>query len=165
MSSNFDRPTAVRNTLDAVNATHPFEEEHPGPELLKYENTARNRINREHKRDKMRNRWLQRLYDGSFFIAWHVFDALSRFSLPSFRTPIRPYNGGELNAGAIAKLLVEVSCALCTIHNGVFDALCAVCESPLEPPEPQEPQAEPMQAPLAPSLAPIGPPIVQIANS
>ena len=82
----------MHNTLGAVTAAHPFEEEqHPGPDLLKHENTARNRINRQRTRDKIRNIWLERLYDGTFFLAWHFFiAAANRCSLPSFRTPIRP---------------------------------------------------------------------------
>ena len=66
MQTHVDRPTAVANALAAAQ-TDTFEEEHPGPDILKLENTARNRVKREFKRDQMRNLWLQRLYDGTFF--------------------------------------------------------------------------------------------------
>ena len=66
----------MHNTLGAVTAAHPFEEEqHPGPDLLKHENTARNRINRQRTREKIRNVSLERLYDGMFFLAFHFFNA------------------------------------------------------------------------------------------
>ena len=149
----------MHNTLGAVTAAHPFEEEqHPGPDLLKHENTARNRINRQRTRDKIRNISLERLYDGTFFLAWHVFiAAANRCSLPSFRTPIRPYKGGELKRGAVALLFAEVGCAVLAALSGVFDALCAVCEQPPEQPEPHdEPQIAP--APVRPpaTLSPAG---------
>ena len=54
MQTHVDRPTAVANALAAAQ-TDTFEEEHPGPDILKLENTARNRVKREFKRDKMRN--------------------------------------------------------------------------------------------------------------
>ena len=170
MSCSVDRPTAMHNTLGAVTAAHPFEEEqHPGRDLLKHENTARNRMNRQRTRDKIRNISLERLYDGTFFLAWHFFiAAASRCSLPSFRTPIRPYKGGELKSGAVALLFAEAGCAVFTVFAGVFDALCAICELPPEPPEPPElsaPHAEPPSAsapvrPPVPALTPIGVPIV-----
>ena len=127
MSTHVDRPTAVANTLAAA-VTDTFED-HPGADVLKFENTTRNRIKRETKNDKLRNLWLERLYDGSFFLAWHVFLRAHR-KLPTFSCPIRPYSGGELNAYAISHLVVELSCALCTICNAVFDAACAICELP-----------------------------------
>ena len=129
MQTDVDRPTAVARALAAA-VTDKFEEEHPGPDLLKLENTARNRVNRERKRQSTRNLWLQHLYDGSFFIAWHVFGAVARRSKQIGFSPIRPYNGGELNTHAISNLIVELSCALCTICNAVFDAACAICELP-----------------------------------
>ena len=76
MSTHVDRPTAVANTLAAA-VTDTFEDR-PGADVLRFENTTRNRIKREVKNDKLRNLWLQRLYDGSFFIAWHVFEAVVR---------------------------------------------------------------------------------------
>ena len=168
MQTYVDRPTAVANTLAAA-VTDTFEEEHPGPDVLKLENTARNRVKREFKRDKMRNLWLQRLYDGTFFLAWHVFGAVARRiaavaqrKLPTFSCPIRPYNGGELNANAISHLVVELSCALCTICNAIFDAACAVCNVPPDLPTPQQPQPPQTettgQRMHAPSTAPIGTP-------
>ena len=167
MPTHVDRPTAVANTLAAA-VTDKFDEEHPGPDILKLENTTRNRINRERKRDKLRNLSLQRLYDGSFFIAWHVFGAVARRKLPTFSSPIRPYNGGELNAHAISHLIVELSCALCTICNAVFDAACALWELPPELPMSQQPHPpqtettdEPMFAPSIAPIAPIGTPIAQ----
>ena len=150
MQTYVDRPTAVANTLAAA-VTDTFEEEHPGPDILKLENTARNRVKREFKRDKMRNLWLQRLYDGTFFLAWHVFGAVARRiagvaqrKLPTFSCPIRPYSGGELKADAISHLVVEMSCALCTICNAIFDAVCAVCNVPPDLPTPQQPQPPPI---------------------
>ena len=142
MSTHVDRPTAVANTLAAA-VTDTFEA-HPGGDILKFENTARNRIKRETKNDKLRNLWLQRLYDGSFFIAWHVFEAFTQLKLPTFSCPIRPYSGGELNAAAISMLVVELSCALCTICNAIFDAACAVCNVPPDLPTPQQPQPPPI---------------------
>ena len=146
MQTHVDRPTAVANALAAAQ-TDTFEEEHPGPDILKLENTARNRVKREFKRDKMRNLWLQRLYDGTFFIAWHVveavaqrIEAVAQRKLPA-RGTIRPYSGGELNADAVAQLVAEVSCALCAICNAIFDALCARCELPSQPPMSRHPQA------------------------
>ena len=167
-----DRPTAVANTLAAAQ-TDTFEEEHPGPDLLKLENTARNRVKREFKRDKMRNLWLQRLYDGTFFIAWHVFEAVAqrieavaKRNLPTFGGPIRPYSGGELSANAISQLVVELRCALCTICNAIFDAACAVCSAPSGLPTAQQPQ--PLPAPIGtpvqqpqPLPTPIGTPVQQ----
>ena len=153
MQTYVDRPTAVANTLAAA-VTDTFDEEHPGSDLLKLENTARNRVKREFKRDKMRNLWLQRLYDGTFFLAWHVFGAVARRiaavaqrKLPTFSCPIRPYNGadGELNTQAVSHLVVELCCALCTICNATFDAACAVCSVPQDLPTPQQlqpPQTE-----------------------
>ena len=150
MQTHVDRPTAVANALAAAQ-TDTFEEEHPGPDLLKLENTARNRVKREFKRDKMRNLWLQRLYDGTFFIAWHVFEAVAqrieavaKRNLPTFGGPIRPYSGGELSASAISQLVVELICALCTICNAIFDAACAVCTAPPDLPTPQQPQPPPI---------------------
>ena len=135
MLSDVDRPTAVANALAAVVTDTFEEEERPGSDILKAENTTRNRIKREVKRDKVRNLWLQRLYDGSFYIAWHVFHAVRcKAHVPSFCVPIRPYNGGELNTHAVSHLVAELSCALCTMCNAVFDALCAICELPTEPP-------------------------------
>ena len=161
MQTYVDRPTAVANTLAAA-VTDTFEEEHPGPDILKLENTARNRVKREFKRDKMRNLGLQRLYDGTFFLAWHVFVAVAQRKLPTFSCPIRPYNGGELNANAISHLVVELSCALCTICNAIFDAACAVCNVPPDLPTPQQPQPPQTettgQRMHAPSTAPIGTP-------
>ena len=151
MQTHVDRPTAVANALAAAQ-TDTFEEEHPGPDILKLENTARNRVKREFKRDKMRNLWLQRLYDGTFFLAWHVFRACARCKPISF-SPIRPYNGGELNTNSLSHLVVELSCALSAISNAVFDALCAICESPPDLPTPQQPQP--------PHTAAIGTPIAQ----
>ena len=162
MHSDVDRPTAVANALAAA-VTDTFEEEHPGPDILKLENTARNRVKREFKRDKMRNLWLQRLYDGTFFLAWHVFVAVAQRKLPTFSCPIRPYSGGELNANAISHLVVELSCALCTICNAIFDAACAVCNVPPDMPTPQQPQPPQTettgQRMHAPSTAAIGTPI------
>ena len=159
MQTHVDRPTAVANALAAAQ-TDTFEEEHPGPDILKLENTARNRVKREFKRDKMRNLWLQRLYDGTFFIAWHVVEAVAQRKLPTFGVPIRPYSGGELNANAISQLVVELTCALCAICTAIFDALIALCESPPEPPTPQsETTDQPMHAP---SIAPIGTPIALV---
>ena len=143
MSTHVDRPTAVANTLAAA-VTDTFED-HPGADVLKFENTTRNRIKRETKNDKLRNLWLQRLYDGSFFIAWHVFGAVTQLKLPTFSCPIRPYSGGELNASAISHLVVELSCALCTVCNAIFDALCALCELPPDLPMPQQPQPPPTE--------------------
>ena len=122
----------MHNTLGAVTAAHPFEEEqHPGPDLLKHENTTRNRINRHRTREKIRNVWLDRTYDGMFFLAWHFFNAMaSRCSHPSFRIPIRPYKGGELTCCAVARLVAEAACAVLAALTGVFDALCAICELP-----------------------------------
>ena len=54
MQINVDRPTAVANALAAA-VTDTFDEGHPGADILKHENTARNRIKREIKRDNMRN--------------------------------------------------------------------------------------------------------------
>ena len=149
MQTHVDRPTAVANALAAAQ-TDTFEEEHPGPDILKLENTARNRVKREFKRDKMRNLWLQRLYDGTFFIAWHVFEAaaqrieaVAQRKLPA-RGTIRPYSGGELNANAISQLVVELLCALCTICNAIFDAGCAVCSARPDLPTPQQPQPPPI---------------------
>ena len=161
MQTYVDRPTAVANTLAAA-VTDTFEEEHPGPDILKLENTARNRVKREFKRDKMRNLGLQRLYDGTFFLAWHVFVAVAQRKLPTFSCPIRPYSGGELNANAISHLVVELSCALCTICNAIFDAACAVCNVPPDMPTPQQPQPPQTettgQRMHAPSTAAIGTP-------
>ena len=159
MSCSVDRPTAMHNGLRAVTADHPFEEEeHPGPDLLKHENTARNRINRQRTRDKIRNISLERLYDGTFtfFLAWHFFiAAASRCSLPSFRTPIRPYKGGELKSGAVALLFAEASCAVSTVFSAVFDALCAVCELPPDLDEADdEPQILPAPVRFPASLSP-----------
>ena len=159
MSTHVDRPTAVANTLAAA-VTDTFED-HPGADILKLENTARNRVKRETKNDKLRNLWLQRLYDGSFFIAWHVFGAVTQRKLPTFSCPIRPYSGGELNASAISHLVVELSCALCTICNAIFDALCALCELPPDLPMPQQPQPPPTEPTDQPRHAPIGTPIAQ----
>ena len=101
--------------------------------------------------DKVRNLWLQRLYDGTFFLAWHVFGAVARRiaavaqrKLPTFSCPIRPYSGGELSANAISQLVVELLCALCTICNAIFDAGCAVCSAPPDLPTPQQPQPPPI---------------------
>ena len=141
MATHVDRPTAVANTLAAA-VTDTFEDR-PGADVLRFENTTRNRIKREVKNDKLRNLWLQRLYDGSFFIAWHMFEAVKR-KLPTFSCPIRPYIGGELNAAAISHLVVELSCALCTICNAIFDAACAVCNVPPDLPTPQQPQPPPI---------------------
>ena len=167
MQTHVDRPTAVANALAAAQ-TDTFEEEHPGPDILKLENTARNRVKRETKNDKLRNLWLQRLYDGTFFIAWHVFEAaaqrieaVAQRKLPTFSGPIRPYSGGELNASAVSNLVVELSCALCTICNAIFDALCAQCETPPDPPMPQQPQPPPTEPTDQPRHAPIGTPIAQ----
>ena len=167
MQTHVDRPTAVANALAAAQ-TDTFEEEHPGPDILKLENTARNRVKREFKRDKMRNLWLQRLYDGTFFIAWHLFEAVAQRieavaqrKLPA-RGTIRPYSGGELNASAISHLVVELSCALCTICNAIFDAACAVCNVPPDLPTPQPPQPPQTETTgqrlHAPSTAAIGTP-------
>ena len=165
MQTHVGRPTAVANALAAAQ-TDTFEEEHPGPDILKLENTARNRVKREFKRDKMRNLWLQRLYDGTFFIAWHVFEAVAqrieavaKRNLPTFGGPIRPYSGGELSASAISQLVVELSCALCTICNAIFDALCALCEMPPDLSMPQQPQPPPTEPTDQPRHAPIGTPI------
>ena len=158
MPTDVDRPTAVANTLAAA-VTDTFEA-HPGADILKFENTARNRVKRETKNDKLRNLWLQRLYDGSFFIAWHMFEAVKR-KLPTFSCPIRPYIGGELNAAAISHLVVELSCALCTVCNAIFDALCALCEMPPDLSMPQQPQPPPTEPTDQPRHAPIGTPIAQ----
>ena len=171
MQTHVDRPTAVANALAAAQ-TDTFEEEHPGPDILKLENTARNRVKREVKRDKLRNLWLQRLYDGTFFLAWHVFVACARFRPISF-SPIRPYNGGELNGHAISHLVAELSCALCslscalcTICNAVFDALCAVCgRQDLPTSQQQPPQTQTAhQRKHAPFNAAIGTPIAQFTS-
>ena len=119
-------------------------------------------VKREVKQDRWRNAWLQRLYDGSFFIAMKVFEAVGRNVdnvRPTFRSPIRPYNGGELNTDAVSHLLADISCALCIMFCGVCDALCAFCErSQLSQPS----EAEMMDQPEpTPSVAPIGPPIAQ----
>lgn len=105
MQTHVDRPTAVANALAAAQ-TDTFEEEHPGPDILKLENTARNRVKREFKRDKMRNLWLQRLYDGTFFIAWHVFEAVAQRieavaqrKLPTTRHTMGPLRGTRLPSG------------------------------------------------------------------
>ena len=149
MQTHVDRPTAVANALAAAQ-TDTFEEEHPGPDILKLENTARNRVKREFKRAKMRNLWLQRLDDGTCFIAWHLFEAVAQRieavaqrKLPA-RGTIRPYSGGELNANAISQLVVELSCALCTICNAIFDAGGAVGSAPPDLPTPQQPQPPPI---------------------
>jgi hypothetical protein len=161
MSTHVDRPTAVANTLAAA-VTDTLEGEHPGPDTLKVQNTARNRVKREVHHDNLRNLWLQRLYDGTFFIAWNVFGAFIRHhKLPIDFKPIRPYKGGELNAGAISKLVLELSCALCTISNAVFDALCALCELPPDLPMTQQPQPPPTTPTDQPRHAPIGTPIAQ----
>ena len=162
MQTDVDRPTAVANALAAA-VTDTFDEEHPGSDLLKLENTARNRVKREFKRDKMRNLGLQRLYDGTFFLAWHVFVAVAQRKLPTFRCPIRPYGGGELNGyEAMSLLVLELSCAFCTVCNAIFDALCAVCNAPPNLPTPQQPQPPQTettgQRMHAPSTAPIGTP-------
>ena len=156
MATHVDRPTAVANTLAAA-VTDTFEDR-PGADVLRFENTTRNRIKREVKNDKLRNLWLQRLYDGSFFIAWHMFEAVKR-KLPTFSCPIRPYIGGELNAAAISHLVVELSCALCTVCNAIFDALCALCEMPPDLSMPQQPQPPPTEPTDQPRHAPIGTPI------
>ena len=158
MSTHVDRPTAVANTLAAA-VTDTFED-HTGADTSRLENTVRNRFKRETKHDKLRNLWLERLYDGSFFLAWHVFLRAHR-KLPTFSCPIRPYSGGELNASAISNLVVELSCALCTICNAIFDALCAQCETPSDPPMPQHPQPPPTEPTDQPRHAPIGTPIAQ----
>ena len=80
MSTHVDRPTAVANTLAAV-VTDTFEEGHPGADILKLENTARNRVKREVHNDNLRNLWLQRLYDGT--AKRHDFRLLSSGSLLS----------------------------------------------------------------------------------
>ena len=141
------------------------EEQHPGPDLLKHENTARNRINREHKRDKMRNRVLQRLYDGTFFLAWHVFVACARFRPISF-SPIRPYNEGELDIDSVSLLVVELSCASSAMCNAVFDALCAVCcRQDLPTAQQQPPQTQTAHQRMhAPFNAAIGTPIAQFTS-
>ena len=161
MPNDVDRPTAVANTLAAA-VTDTFEG-HPGADILKLENTARNRVKREFKRDKMRNLSLQRLYDGVFYISWHVCDAAAaqgRKIITRFCNPIRPYNGGELNANAVAYLVAELTCALYAMFTAVCDAICALCESPPEPPTPQsETTDQPMHAP---SIAPIGAPTVLV---
>ena len=164
MSSVVDRPTAMHNTLGAVTNDNPFEEElHPGPELLRHHNTARNRINRESKRDKMRNIALQRVYEGTFYIAWHIYEFIRRFMKPYFDTPIRPFHGGDLTSNAAALFLVEASCLVNTVITGTCDALCAFCESApaqIQPPEPPELHAGPQiaSAPVRPTVpAPIGP--------
>ena len=133
MQTHVDRPTAVANALAAAQ-TDTFEEEHPGPDILKLENTARNRVKREFKRDKMRNLFLQRLYDGTFFLAWHVFGMWAELftggKLIQFN-PIRPYNGGELNAAhAVSHFVSEAAALLACLFNAVFDAICALCELP-----------------------------------
>ena len=156
MATHVDRPTAVANTLAAA-VTDTFEDR-PGADVLRFENTTRNRIKREVKYDKLRNLWLQRLYDGSFFIAWHMFEAV-KLKLPTFSCPIRPYSGGELNASAISHLVVELSCALCTVCNAIFDALCALCEMPPDPSMPPQPQPPPTEPTDQPRHAPIGTPI------
>ena len=130
MPNDVDRPTAVANALAAA-VVDTFEEGHPGPALLQHQNTARNRVRRDVKQDRWRNAWLQRLYDGSFFIAMKVFEAVGRNVdrvRPTFCSPIRPYNGGELTTDAVSHLLADISCALCIMFCGVCDALCACCE-------------------------------------
>ena len=161
--ADFDRPTAIRNTLGAVTNDNPLDELHPGPDLLRHHNTARNRINRETKRDKMRNVALQRVYEGTFYIAWHIYEFIRRFMKPYFDTPIRPFHGGDLTSNAAALFLVEASCLLNTVIAGTCDALCAFCESApaqTQPPEPPELHAGPQiaSAPVRPTVpAPIGP--------
>ena len=69
--------------------------------------------------------------------------------------PINPYHGGELNHLAVRDLLVEMSHAACTMNNAICDAICAVCESPTDPPltvEDQPTHARP--------IPPIGTPIM-----
>ena len=141
MSSVFDRPTAIRNTLGAVTNDNPFEEElHPGPELLRHHNTARNRVNRETKRDEMRNVALQRVYEGTFYIAWHIYEFIRRFMKPYFDTPIRPFHGSDLTSNAAALFLVEASCLVNTVIAGTCDALCAFCLQSYTPEPPETPE-------------------------
>ena len=158
MSTHVDRPTAVANTLAAA-VTDTFED-HTGADISKLENTARNRFKREIKNDKLRNLWLERLYDGSFFLAWHVFSRAHR-KIPTFDCPIRPYKGGEMKANAISQLVVELSCAFCTICTAIFDALIALCELPPDLPTPEQPQPPPTEPTDQPRHAPIGTPIAQ----
>ena len=178
MTSNVDRPTAVANTLAAAVTDTFEEEERPGSDILKTENTARNRVRREGKFNKVRNLALQRLYDGTFFITWHVCAAGCSFiraflhaKIPAFFSPIRPYHGGELNGSyAVPLLVAEVSCVLCTICNAVFDAICGLCERSELPEvpgaeQPQQPQTETTNQRMhAPSIAPIGTPKVRCAR-
>ena len=161
MSSVFDRPTAIRNTLGAVTNDNPFEEElHPGPDLLRHQNTTRNRLNRENRRDKMRNITLQRVYEGTFYIAWHVYEFMDRFVKPYFATPIRPFRGGDLTSNAAAMFLVEASCLVNTVICGTCDALCAFCLQSYTPEPPETPELPTVPAPIGPSTpAPIGPSI------
>ena len=172
MSSDIDRPIAIHNTLGAVTNDNPFDELHPGPDLLRHHNTARNRVNRETKRDKMRNVALQRVYEGTFYIAWHIYEFIRRFMKPYFDTPIRPFLGRDLTNNAATLFLVEASCLVNAVIAGTCDALCAFCESApafcesapaqMQPPEPPELHAGPQiaSAPVRPTVpAPIGPSI------
>jgi len=149
MPANVDRPTILNDTL---------EEGHPGTDTLKLEHTARNRIKRTVKQDRTRNLWLQRLYDGTFFIVWHAGEAtkwVARRTIAVKCPPINPYSGGELSHLAVRDLLVEMSHAACTVNNAICDAICAVCESPTDPPltvEDQPTHARP--------IPPIGTPIM-----
>ena len=165
MQSDVDRPTAVANALAAA-VTDAFEEG-PGPDCLKHEHTARNRFRREVKHDKMRNLWLQRLYDGTFFLSWHVFVACARCQPISF-SPIRPYNDAALGLESVSLLVVEVSCAIAAMCTAFCDALCAFStrpelpkSQPQQPPQPPQPPQTPTahQRMYAPCKAGIGTPI------
>ena len=159
MQAYVDRPTAVANAMAAAVAdvADPFDEEHPGPDLLKLESTTRNRFKKAVKRDKTRNLTTQRIYDGTFYVVYQMLGAVrahARRMLPFFSVPIRPYNNneGQLNADATSFLIIELANTLGVVVNAVLDALCAVCEAPLDLPTPV--QSQPPQRPPGPVAEP-----------
>ena len=159
MPKDVDRPTAVANALAAA-VTDTFEEKHPGPALFQHQNTARNRVRRDVKQDRWRNAWLQRIYDGSFFVATKVCEAVGRYvDSVTLRSPIRPYNGGELKSQAVSYAVADISSLICIISCAISDAVVAYCErSELSQPSDAEKMDQPEPKP---SVAPIGPPIAQ----
>ena len=129
----------------AAAVADPFDEEHPGSDLLKLENTTRNRFKKAIKRDKTRNLTTQRIYDGTFYVVYQALGAArphARRMWPFFSVPIRPYNNnaGQLNADAPSFLIIELANTLGVVVNAFLDALCAICESPLDLPTPEQPQ-------------------------
>ena len=129
----------------AAAVADPFDEEHPGSDILKFENTTRNRFKKAIKRDKTRNLTTQRIYDGTFYVVYQALGAArphARRMWPFFSVPIRPYNNnaGQLNADAPSFLIIELANTLGVVVNAFLDALCAICESPLDLPTPEQPQ-------------------------